>query len=174
MFFGAEITGIGIFRHLKTLIRKQPLVVFRPILCKRSLVHFHGLCGNGELDCHRIGVSHIQCLLILYHVTVFEHQFLHFGILIRFLEDDVSVYRLVLLEHFIQHNGIGSRFGSVVILGGLSLVNSLHAYTFASLKRKKLISTTPLNDALNALILALNASAAAFVLLFTKKFRILS
>ncbi len=64
--------------------------------------------------------------------------------------------------------------GSVVILGGLSLVNSLHAYTFASLKRKKLISTTPLNDALNALILALNASAAAFVLLFTKKFRILS
>ncbi|MFS2711548.1 hypothetical protein AAH092_16980, partial [Bacteroides xylanisolvens] len=25
--------------------------------------------------------------------------------------------------------------GSVVILGGLSLVNSLHAYTFASLKR---------------------------------------
>ena len=66
------------------------------------------------------------------------------------------------------------RTGSVVILGGLSLVNSLHAYTFASLKRKKLISTTPLNDALNALILALNASAAAFVLLFTKKFRILS
>ena len=65
-------------------------------------------------------------------------------------------------------------YGSVVILGGLSLVNSLHAYTFASLKRKKLISTTPLNDALNALILALNASAAAFVLLFTKKFRILS
>ena len=67
-----------------------------------------------------------------------------------------------------------SNYGSVVILGGLSLVNSLHAYTFASLKRKKLISTTPLNDALNALILALNASAAAFVLLFTKKFRILS
>ena len=64
--------------------------------------------------------------------------------------------------------------GSVVILGELSLVNSLHAYTFASLKRKKLISTTPLNDALNALILALNASAAAFVLLFTKKFKILS
>lgn len=67
-----------------------------------------------------------------------------------------------------------SSSGSVVILGGLSLVNSLHAYTFASLKRKKLISTTPLNDALNALILALNASAAAFVLLFTKKFKILS
>lgn len=66
------------------------------------------------------------------------------------------------------------RLGSVVILGELSLVNSLHAYTFASLKRKKLISTTPLNDALNALILALNASAAAFVLLFTKKFKILS
>ena len=67
-----------------------------------------------------------------------------------------------------------AQLGSVVILGGLSLVNSLHAYTFASLKRKKLISTTPLNDALNALILALNASAAAFVLLFTKKFKILS
>ena len=65
-------------------------------------------------------------------------------------------------------------FGSVVILGGLSFVKSPHAYTFASLKRKKLISTTPLNDALNAWILALNASAAAFVLLFTKKFKILS
>lgn len=70
--------------------------------------------------------------------------------------------------------GFWTYLGSVVILGGLSLVNSLHAYTFASLKRKKLISTTPLNDALNALILALNASAAAFVLLFTKKFKILS
>ena len=57
---------------------------------------------------------------------------------------------------------------------GINFVNSLHAYIFASLKRKKLISTTPLNDALNALILALNASAAAFVLLFTKKFKILS
>ena len=76
----------------------------------------------------------------------------------------------------VRHSGAEIRLnsGSVVILGGLSLVNSLHAYTFASLKRKKLISTTPLNDALNALILALNASAAAFVLLFTKKFRILS
>ena len=76
---------------------------------------------------------------------------------------------MLLLSSYPEHN-----IGSVVILGGLSLVNSLHAYTFASLKRKKLISTTPLNDALNALILALNASAAAFVLLFTKKFRILS
>ena len=28
--------------------------------------------------------------------------------LLRFLEDDVSVYGLVLLEHLIQHNGIGS------------------------------------------------------------------
>lgn len=76
-------------------------------------------------------------------------------------------------DYYARHIGRIST-GSVVILGGLSLVNSLHAYTFASLKRKKLISTTPLNDALNALILALNASAAAFVLLFTKKFRILS
>ena len=75
---------------------------------------------------------------------------------------------------FYDNSSLLTLFGSVVILGGLSLVNSLHAYTFASLKRKKLISTTPLNDALNALILALNASAAAFVLLFTKKFRILS
>lgn len=92
MFFGAEITGIGIFRHLKTLIRKQPLVVFRPILYKCSLVHLHGLCRNGELDCHRILVSHIQCLFVIHHITIFEHQFLHFGIFIRFLEDDVSVY----------------------------------------------------------------------------------
>ena len=108
MFFGAEITGIGIFRHLKTLIRKQPLVVFRPILYKCSLVNLHGLCRNGELDCHRIRISHIQCLLVIHHITIFEHQFLHFGIFIRFLEDDVSVYGLVLLEHLIQHNGIGS------------------------------------------------------------------
>ena len=92
MFFGAEITGIGIFRHLKTLIRKQPLVVFRPILYKCSLVHLHGLCRNGELDCHRIRVGHIQCLFVIHHITIFEHQFLHFGIFIRFLEDDVSVY----------------------------------------------------------------------------------
>ena len=80
-------------------------------------------------------------------------------------------YRLCIDETALSK---GDLYGSVVILGGLSLVNSLHAYTFASLKRKKLISTTPLNDVLNALILALNASAAAFVLLFTKKFRILS
>lgn len=80
----------------------------------------------------------------------------------------------IALHHPQQAVGALTSYGSVVILGGLSLVNSLHAYTFASLKRKKLISTTPLNDALNALILALNASAAAFVLLFTKKFKILS
>ena len=82
-----------------------------------------------------------------------------------------------ILDYFTLVNHVSQDtcfIGSVVILGGLSLVNSLHAYTFASLKRKKLISTTPLNDALNALILALNASAAAFVLLFTKKFKILS
>ena len=34
--------------------------------------------------------------------------------------------------------------------------------------RKNLLSTTPQNEALNALIFALKASAAAFVLLFTK------
>ena len=33
MFFGAEITGIGIFRHLKTLIRKQPLVLSSTYKC---------------------------------------------------------------------------------------------------------------------------------------------
>ena len=81
---------------------------------------------------------------------------------------------IYLMQNNIESKERKQTNGSVVILGGLSLVNSLHAYTFASLKRKKLISTTPLNDALNALILALNASAAAFVLLFTKKFRILS
>ena len=74
----------------------------------------------------------------------------------------------------IQTHYFAPQFGSVVILGGLIFVTSIYAYTFASLKRKNLISTTPLNDALNALILALNASAAAFVLLFTKKFKILS
>ena len=158
MFFGAEITGIGIFRHLKTLIRKQPLVVFRPILCKRSLVHFHGLCGNGELDCHRIGVSHIQCLLILYHVTVFEHQFLHFGILIRFLEDDVSVYRLVLLEHFIQHNGIGSRFDFHI---DCATINVRCRTTFgvhitieldSPFNTSNSLESENLNDALNAIV----------------------
>ena len=110
MFFGAEITGIGIFRHLKTLIRKQPLVVFRPILYKCSLVHLHCLCGNGELDCHRIGVGHIQCLLVFHHVTVLKYQFFHLGILIRFFEDDASVYGLILFEHLVQHNGVRSRF----------------------------------------------------------------
>lgn len=85
-----------------------------------------------------------------------------------------SIKRISSFFLFIWDLSLSHCYGSVVILGGLSLVNSLHAYTFASLKRKKLISTTPLNDALNALILALNASAAAFVLLFTKKFRILS
>lgn len=64
--------------------------------------------------------------------------------------------------------------GSVRKFGGLTLVNLSYAYTFANLKRKNFISTTPLNDALKALILALKASAAAFVLLLTKKFRILS
>ena len=73
--------------------------------------------------------------------------------------------------HSLESKGF---LGSVVILGGLIFVTSIYAYTFASLKRKNLISTTPLNDALNALILSLNASAAAFVLLFTKKFKILS
>lgn len=86
----------------------------------------------------------------------------------------------ILLRHYklsmSDNRLIGYQYynGSVVILGGLIFVTSIYAYTFASLKRKNLISTTPLNDALNALILSLNASAAAFVLLFTKKFKILS
>ena len=91
-----------------------------------------------------------------------------------FSTDKERAFNLFFQRYYIRLCMYAVQIGSVVILGGLSLVNSLHAYTFASLKRKKLISTTPLNDALNALILALNASAAAFVLLFTKKFRILS
>ena len=91
------------------------------------------------------------------------------------LDNYIFIMTRNIVLNIFKHQQVEQEYqGSVVILGGLSLVNSLHAYTFASLKRKKLISTTPLNDALNALILALNASAAAFVLLFTKKFRILS
>ena len=82
-------------------------------------------------------------------------------------------YSIVSVVH-LCNSDFEADIGSVVILGGLTLVNSPHAYTFASLNRKNFISTTPLNDALNAFIFALNASAAAFVLLFTKKFNILS
>jgi len=67
--------------------------------------------------------------------------------------------------------------GSVDIVVGLTTVKilfSFHAYIFAILKRKNVISVTPLNDALKALILALKDSAAAFVLRLTKKFSILS
>ena len=49
-----------------------------------------------------------------------------------------------------------------------------YAYSFVNLKRKNLISVTPLSDALNALIFALNDSANALVALLTKKFRISS
>lgn len=45
------------------------------------------------------------------------------------------------------------------------------AYSFANLKRRGLVSVTPLGDALNALILALKDSAKTFVALLTKKFR---
>ena len=38
-----------------------------------------------------------------------------------------------------------------------------YAYSLASLKRKKLLSTTPLKLALNSFIFALKDSAAAFV-----------
>ena len=69
-----------------------------------------------------------------------------------------------LLDYFDPVNHVGS----VVILGGLTFVISLYAYTFTNLYRKNLLSTTPRNEALNALIFALKASAAAFVLLFTK------
>jgi hypothetical protein len=68
----------------------------------------------------------------------------------------------------------GQYKGSVVILGEFIFLNPFHAYTLANLKRKNFLSATPLNEALNAFILALKASAAAFVLLFTKKFNILS
>ena len=47
---------------------------------------------------------------------------------------------------------------------------SFYAYNLASLYKKKALSLTPLNCALNALILALNDSAAALVALLSKKF----
>ena len=104
----------------------------------------------------------------------YDRCFFHYAAFNSNLHRNESIFKDVIALNQIPPIFRLSHKGSVVILGGLSLVNSLHAYTFASLKRKKLISTTPLNDALNALILALNASAAAFVLLFTKKFKILS
>ena len=117
---------------------------------------------NGEGRYSDVGPVMIQGVMFLFVMALLLFGFTKAfgGNIMRLLVSSESIYE--------------GTMGSVVILGGLSLVNSLHAYTFASLKRKKLISTTPLNDALNALILALNASAAAFVLLFTKKFKILS
>ena len=58
--------------------------------------------------------------------------------------------------------------GSVIILGGLIFANSPLCIDLCNPYRKNLLSTTPQNEALNALIFALKASAAAFVLLFTK------
>ena len=63
-----------------------------------------------------------------------------------------------------------SEFGSLTILGDLTG----QAYSMATLKRKNLMSSTPLKVALKAFNLALNASALAFVCLSRKKFRILS
>jgi len=57
---------------------------------------------------------------------------------------------------------------SVIILGGLIFANSPLCIDLCNPYRKNLLSTTPQNEALNALIFALKASAAAFVLLFTK------
>ncbi len=57
---------------------------------------------------------------------------------------------------------------SVIILGGLIFANSPLCIDLCNPYRKNLLSTTPRNEALNALIFALKASAAAFVLLFTK------
>ena len=67
-----------------------------------------------------------------------------------------------------------TNMGSVLILGGLPILNFCYAYTLANLKRKNFISATPLKEALKAFIFALKASAAALVLLLTKKFNILS
>ena len=50
---------------------------------------------------------------------------------------------------------------------------SFHAKIFATLKRKNLMSSTPLNWAQKALSLALKDSAEALVLLLLKKFKIL-
>ena len=92
----------------------------------------------------------------------------------RYTKEASAMQQQIEMRENPNRSNIEPKLGSVVILGGLIFVTSIYAYTFASLKRKNLISTTPLNDALNALILSLNASAAAFVLLFTKKFKILS
>ena len=53
---------------------------------------------------------------------------------------------------------------------GLCASISFYAYNLASLYKKNALSLTPLNCALNALILALNDSAAALVALLSKKF----
>ena len=94
--------------------------------------------------------------------------------IVRMLGFDKILGHEQIKEHF--QNAVQKRKVShaYILSGEAGMGRKSLANAFASLKRKKLISTTPLNDALNALILALNASAAAFVLLFTKKFRILS
>lgn len=63
---------------------------------------------------------------------------------------------------------MGIYFGLYLKVGELGFKHKL----FASLNKKKLISLTPLADALNALIFALKDSAAALVLLLLKKFNI--
>ena len=45
---------------------------------------------------------------------------------------------------------------------------ALYAYSLVNLNKKNLLSTTPLKAALKALIFALNASAEALVVQFTK------
>ena len=59
----------------------------------------------------------------------------------------------------------------VVNLGSPDKPRGLSIHSLVSLKRKNLISVTPLKDALNAFIFALNDSAKAFVALLTKKFK---
>ena len=73
---------------------------------------------------------------------------------------------------------IGRNLFQRLFVDGIQLAHPInkgdYAYSFVNLKRKNLISVTPLSDALNALIFALNDSANALVALLTKKFRISS
>ena len=70
-----------------------------------------------------------------------------------------------------QKTNIGCVGSPVKVVGTLSFSskkNAYYAYILDSLKRKNLISVTPLKFALNLLTLALKDSAKAFVLLLLK------
>ena len=67
-------------------------------------------------------------------------------------------------------NGTYLIFSILMICLGITTAHPInqgdYAYSFVSLKRKNLISVTPLKAVLNALILALKDSAKALVALF--------